>query len=622
MPTDKTTATTASASSEDKELKKTLDRFNESWQYAKDNWFEKWERDNKLYNNERAMPSYYGTTNTVVPMAFSVVETMVAEINNANIRFDFKTGNPLNKYDNAAVNGLITEWGDADDWDLKIEEGSRETFITGMVANMLSWENDHPHWEQFAMRDCIIDPAVRTPADLQKPGAYAGRRFFVRKGQLDSYQIVDTDPESPTYGEMKPRFKKITSEPVGSTMQPDDKTLKEMFENATLQGASDKLDEIIMIYDVDRVITVANRTQVIESRENEFKERRRQKLFEKYAEQYDVLEAEKRSKAEAWGIVPIFFLRNYRRTSLLYANGEIDSIAKELELLNDLTNMEADYIKRQLAPQKELSETYADWIDAINNDPDTVYPFNPGSLVPIPTPVLPANSFQNRLNIKNEIRETTALDQVAKGVGSSKDSTATEINAQLSQSGKRIQSKARVFEKDGMKWWGWILLNMIQLYVDEPMVVEVSGGTPMTKQEALEKYNIELPNGAAIFDPADFADVESVNVSLDVDVESNKSDRREAATNAYTVVIQDPTNNLDEAKRILYPLMFPELDQDDIDAIITPAPAQMLPEEAAMMGQDPMAAAMGGEPLPPELAGTEAPLPPEAAPLPPEGVPA
>lgn len=607
---------TNSVATGDSVLDTALKRWKDSWDYAVANWHDRWDRDNKLYDNERVYANYEGTADTFVPMVFSTIETIVSEINNANIRFQFKTGNPMTKYDDAAVNGLIDEWWDDDDWDLIVEEGARETFTTGMVANIVSWEGDRPHIEQFAMRDAIVDPTIRKPGDLQKPGSYAGRRYYVRKGQLDDYEVVDTDPKSKTFGQLVPRYKKV-SDSIGSDYgQMDDKTLKEMFSGSTLISASKDQDEIIEIWDVERVVTIKNRTAVIEDVVNPYKQRHQMVLEQRLlSEGSTPAEAKLRAETEAKGIVPIFFMRNYRKTSLFYASSEVQAIAKEQELLNDMTNMEADYIIRQLAPQKELDPAYEDWIDLINNDPDTVYPFKPGSLVDRPVPVLPANSFQNRMNLKNEIRETTAIDQVAKGVQNVKDTTATEVNAQLNQSGKRIQSKARIFEKDGLKWWGWILMNMIQLYVTKPLVVEVSGGTRMTRDEAKLKYGIDLPSNAAVFDPADFGDVQSVKVSLDVDVENGKAEKQKAATTAFSVVVQDPTNNLQEAKKILYPKMF-DLDQDDIDAITTPPP-----QPAGMAGPAAMGLGAPGGAVAPGLQGPAAappgtPAPPQAAPVP------
>ena len=67
-------------------------------------------------------------------------------------------------------------------------------------------------------------------------------------------------------------------------------------------------------------------------------------------------------------------------------------------------------------------------------------------------------------------------------------------------------------------------------------------------------------------------------VTLDVQARLEQSEKQEAYTNAYQMIIADPTNNLAEAKRIMYPKMMPELTAEEIEAIIAPQAPQMMPE--------------------------------------------
>lgn len=603
----------------DETLKKGLKRFTDSWDYAANHWHGKWDRDNKLYNNDRVNAQYHGVTDTFVPMVFSTIETMVAALNNANLRIDYKSGNPLRQPSTAPLNALTDEWWEADQRDLALEEMDREFLKTGMAVGMLSWEIDRPHLEHFAMRDAIVDPTIKNPRQLQEPGAYAGRRYLVRRETLDSIEVIDTDENSKTYMEAIKRFK--VPDDAKNTDTPDlddDKSNKELMTGSTLPDAGDQA-ELLEIWDVDRVVTIMNRKYVIEDIENPYKARHRTLLKQQQLEQGKAEEeADKHANLRAKGLVPFFFLRNYRETSLFYAKSEIDAIAKPQELLNDMTNMESDYIIRQLAPQRELDPAYLDFLDLITNDPDVIYPFKPGSLTPIQPPVLAPNSFQNRMNIKNEMRETTAVDQLAKGIQNIKATTATEVNTQMEQTSQRIESKARIIEKDGLYWMAYIEFRMFQLYVDEPLVVQVKGQDTTELKTSFEDPRtgevIELPKGAAVLDPADYQGDWRPSVSLEMDAMSKQAEQRKASHESYQILIQDPTNNLEEAKKRLYPFMFPDLDREDIEAITTPDPAQ-----AMGGGVDPMAE----QPLGPgssSPAGLEAPgTPPEAAGAPVDG---
>ncbi|MBM4644773.1 hypothetical protein GS464_29590 [Rhodococcus hoagii] len=606
-------------SKQSKTLQQAKDRFQESWDYAKANWHDKWDRDTKLYDNERVDAQYKGVTDTFVPMVFSTVETMVAALNNASLRFDYKTADPMRQASTAPLNALVDEWWDDDQWDLALEEGTRDMLITGMAAFMLSWEINQPHLDHFSMRDAIVDPTIKNPRDLQQPGAYAGRRYLVRKGTLEQYKVVDTDEESPTYGELIKRYKL----PKDTGEQPeddDDKSSKERTQASTLLKAEDKQDEVVEIWDIDRVVTMLNRQHIIEDVENPYKTRHRTMLKNQYvaalgegATPEDIAQAEQRAEDEATGLVPFFFFRNYRKTSLFYARSEVDAIAKPQENLNDLTNMETDYIIRQLAPQKELDPQYADFIDLIDNEPDTVYPFVPGSLVDRQVPVLPPNSFNNRMNIKNEMRETTAVDQLAKGIANVKQTTATEVDAQMSQTSQRIESKARIMEKDGLYWMAHIVFRMFQLYVDKPLIVEVKGADAdelRTTIDMPDGTELQLPKGAVVLDPKDYQGTWRPKVTLEIDAATRKVEEQQANTAAYQIVIQDPTNNLAEAKKILYPKMF-DLTKEEIERITTPDPAQMMGMGVPGAEGDPMA--QGGAPMPldPAMAGE---MPPEPLP--------
>lgn len=598
-------------------LEKAIKRYTDSAEYQKDNWEAKWDRDEKLYDSERWMEKYEGMTDTFVPMVFPTIETMVTALTNATLRFDYKSSNPINTKSAAPLNAQVDEWWDEEGWDIAIEEGSREFLKKGMAGFMWSWEMDRPCLEWYSMADMIVDPTIKRPKQLQQPGAYAGRRYYIRKGALDDYEVVDTDPNSPTYGDMKKRYN--IPEDTGSAPEKDDDKAKveEMYKGSTLKDASEQQDEIIEIWDVDRVVTILNRKHVIEDVENPYKARHRMQLEQKYMDAIEptgeapedaekaLKEAKSRAAAEAKGVVPFFFFRNYRKISLFYADSETNSIAKEQERLNDMTNMETDTIIKSLAAQRELDPQYEDFIDLVNRDPDTVYPFTPGSLKEIETQPISPNSFNNRLDIKNSIRETTGIDQIAKGGQAAAGTTATEVNAQAQSTGQRIESKARILEKDGLYWMAWILFKLIQLYQTSPVVVEVTGINHDGEMSRTLPSGKELPNNTAIFDPKDYLEDWRPSISLEIDAKNKKQKDMADRRAEYQILIQDPTNNLEEIKKRYYPKMF-DLDKEDLDAIITP-PAPAPAEPSVLDGL--------GQPAP----GAGAPMAGGAAPLPPSG---
>jgi len=533
-------------------LAKTKKRFDDSWNYAKDSWHYRWERDWKLYNNQRVRKSYDGgLTDTFVPMVFSTVETMAAALGNSRPRFDWTPVDPMQQKKIEPLNSLLDDFWEADRWDVKIYEAEKENLKVGSAAMFFYWDIDRPRMIHFSIRDAIIDPTATSPENL----GYAGRRYYSTLDDLKTYEVVDIDEKSKTNGELIPRFNLPTDEEIGSMKKDDtDQDIKNMFMGSTMPDAADHQVEIIEIWDYDRVVTMLNRKFIIEDIENPYK-----------------IQAKERGDKNPKGLLPFVFLRNYTDVSLFYGKSEIEPIAALQERLNDMDNQEGDYIIKQLAPQRWLDPVNEDWLDLINNDPDTVYPFKDGTMGFYSPPILPANSFNERMNIKNEIRETTAIDQVAKGAANVKNTTATEVNAQLNQASQRIEIKARMLEKDGFFYMGQLLFRMIQLYITEPMVVSAEGMEALepTEIEGKNGEMVELPSNTQVFDPADYTGDWVPNVSLEIDSENKKANSKKENLQAYQILIQDPTNNLDEIKKILLPKIF-DLSQEDIDAIITP----------------------------------------------------
>jgi hypothetical protein len=77
-------------------------------------------------------------------------------------------------------------------------------------------------------------------------------------------------------------------------------------------------------------------------------------------------------------------------------------------------------------------------------------------------------------------------------------------------------------------------------------------------------------------------------VTLDVQAQLEKSEKQEAYTNAFQMIIADQTNNLMAAKEIMYPKMMPDLSQEEIERIITPEQPPMEPQAPEMAPEEPM----------------------------------
>lgn len=525
-----------------KSAKLTVDRFNESWEYAKSNHHQRWDRNWKLYNNKRAIVGYKGITNTFVPLTFSTVETITAALCSGRPSIDFvpqdmykymavaasmtpKPDGSLNYPDLKALNAKFDYYWDCDNMDLKTIKTVRSTCQYGTATEWVYWDGDKPRIINLNVRDAIIDPSLTDPMQLwtDPDNYYTGRRYHSTIDALKKVMIVD-----PETGELKPRFKNLDKITAGNGTEGEDtdKQLKEM-QLGSLSNDKDTV-ELIEIVDGKTIKTVANRSALIEDRKNDL------------------------------GIHYLVINRFIADESIIYGKAIIDPIAHSQELLNDVTNQRTDAVTDALNPQFTLDPVYAAWLPKMKNLPSTGYPFKPGAMQFLVKPRIDGAAFNETAQIKNDIRETTASDQVVKGVASDDKTTATEIRAQVNQAGERFEIYVRMLEKEGLRQRAKIIYKMMLKYLPDTDLVPVQS-TDGPKFRTLHKDQLD--------------DSYEPEIRLEASVKSQKAQTANQATQSFQALIQDPTNDLWQAKKIMYPKMF-DLTEEELDKIIGTTPPQ------------------------------------------------
>ena len=177
----------------------------------------------------------------------------------------------------------------------------------------------------------------------------------------------------------------------------------------------------------------------------------------------------------------------------------------------------------------------------------------------LPAPNIPANAFNERTNIKAEIREAASVSEISKGISATDSTTATEIKAMLGQADIRIQEKARNLADGFFFQEAKICLKLLQLYADETFYVRTIDDAGVAFEQ------VDMTRFMGEYTPM---------VTLDVEHKLEQAEKQEAYTQAFQMIIADPTNNLQEAKEIMYRKMMPELTTEEINRIITPAAPQ------------------------------------------------
>ncbi len=559
--------TNSSPKKSDPTLETVIKDFNSAWEYAQRSWHSRWNNNYSLYNNTRTKRGYTGITDTFVPMTFSTIETMTSALFGAKPKFNYTPPQEKADQETEILNGLLDYYWDKDQWNIKVISWGRTFLMLGTSVVYLYWDIDHPVMINVPIRDFFIDPMATTLENAR----YMGRRYLTTKDELKSFEVVDLEGKQDADGnyQMKPKYQNIDKINAGVKGDNTDKQEKDMFYGSTTSNPEDEQVEVIEYWTCDKVISIANRSVVIEDAENYYKTQAR-KQGDKYPE----------------GIMPFSCLRDYVDESLFYAKGEVDFISEEQELLNDITNQNIDSITFTLNQMYTLSPNYAHLLNEIENLPGAVYLAEPGALSPIQQRPIPPDAFNERMNLKNEIRETTASNEVVKGVSQDSQATATEINAQIAGSGQRLGLKVTQVENEGFHRLAKIVFEMIKLYVTEPTMVRIMGKDGAKWEE---------------FDPKDFQGDYEPRVQLDITIENKRQREASEAKELLAAFLNDPEINQVELKKMVLSKSF-NLDPDEVGMLVQEQPPiKQIPPEGMPPKMGALPPEMGAMPPMPEM---------------------
>ncbi len=557
--------TSKKSQSEANKLRKYLNWFEKSWDYAKENYHLTWERNWKLYNNRTPKRMHPGKVEAFVPMTNSMVNTKVAALFNRPPEVRYVPNNADQDSDTAILNEVYQDFSRKDNWIGKNKIMGRQGLVTGNFCAYYTWVNDksggYVHKEIVPIRDMIIDPNARDPESWH----YVGRRIFVSLKDLKEEKTYDFEKER-----YVPRYKNLDK--IGSLTDDNesDKAKKEEVIGSIAQKDKDTV-ELIEIWTRKKVVVIANRSAIIEEKENphfamekaKYNIRKKEwelnqleqfgEIVEEYPEEFDAINA---------GILPFAHDCEYKDISLPYGTGDVDIIADQQMLLNTITEIQVEAELIAVYPEKTIDPKYASYIDQLGQAPGKVYPLPQGAMSWNNPPQIPTALFNERMNIKDEIREVSSVSQISKGVTATDSTTATEIKAMLGQSDLRIEDIAQNLANGFFFQEATIVFKLLQLY----------GGKDL--------YVRNITDAGVQFDQVDmdrFLGEYTPMVTLDVMKKLEDAERRDQYIQAYQMLIADPTNNLPKIKEYLLPKMLPDLNQEELKEIIQAPQQGMLP---------------------------------------------
>lgn len=556
-------ANNTSVKSQSGKLQKYLKYFNDSWDYAKENYHQRWERNWKLYHNRKTKVTHPGKVEAFVPMTNSMVNTIVSALFNRTPSVNYIPNNREQEADTAVLNEVYQDFARRDNWNRKDKINGRQGIITGNFCAYYCWVDDKNggfvHKEIVPIRDMIIDPNSSDRDNWH----YVGRRYFANLKDLKREKKYDFEKEK-----YVPRYKNLDKigQNGGSQDRETDKAKKEEVIGSIAPDNKDSV-ELIEIWTRREVVVIANRSAIIEEKENphyameksKFNIRKQEwelKRLEtiaaglpdpgEFPEEFDEYSA---------GLLPFAHGFDYEDISLPYGDSDVDIIADQQELLNTITEI---YVEAQLIavyPEKTIDPKYATYIDQLGQAPGKVYPLPQGAMSWNNPPAISNALFTERMNIKDEIREVSSVSQITKGVTATDNTTATEIKAMLGQSDLRIEDKAQNLANGFFFQEAQIVFKLLQLYANDTLYVRTITDAGVDFKE------VDMTKFLGEYTPM---------VTLDVMKKLEDAEKREAYLQAYQMLIADPTNNLQKIKEYILPKALPDLDKEELKEIITP----------------------------------------------------
>lgn len=554
--------------SQDEKLKTFLKYFTDSWEYAQQNYHQRWERNWKAYHNQHSERTHPGTIEAYVPMVNSMVNTIEAALFNNVPQIKYLPCHKDQDPDTKVLNDIYADNARKDGWARKNRINGRQGLITGNFCAYYEWIEDKDggtvHKTVIPVRDMILDPNATKREDWR----YVGRRFFTSIKKLKAEKVWN-----PTTGKYEPRYKnldKVTPGADGMSGFEMDKLKKDQALGATAPNDPDGV-VLIEIWTPREVVVIANETTIIEDRENpyyaleksKFEQRKTDwelnRMLAYQAGQPDPGEFPETFDEDRAGLLPFAHGCDYEDISQVYGSSDVDIIIDEQNLLNTLTELNVEAILYQLFPEKTVDPRYADTVDDLSPAAGKVYKLPQGAMTWNTPPAIPTNAFSERLNIKDEIREASAISQISKGVTATDNTTATEIKAALGQADLRITEKAQNLAEGFYFDEAKIFLKFLQLYAPDVL------------------YYRSMTDAGVTFEQVDmnrFVGEYTPMVTLDITKRLEDAEEKEAAIEAYQMLIADPSNNLEAIKKILIPKIVPQLSTDELEQILTPNPVE------------------------------------------------
>lgn len=513
------------APAKDDSLDKVLKGFKNSRHYTESGFWDTWEASWKLYNNQRVNVGYDGFADTFIPETYTEIQGIKSHLINGDLEVEFMPTSPDQTGQVDVLQDAFNYAWYKDYCDQKLDSTITEYLVTG---NCYIWSypgaDGFPCQRVVSAKDCFFDPMITNYEDLCEWG-YGGYRYITTLDALKDENITNPDYSSddPTTTVTQGRYKNLDQ--VGTFAEDDsDPTAKqereEMLADAALEDTEGQV-ECIVYYDKDHMITVANRSVVIEDVPIPFQ--RKSKTIQSVDDQGNPVSFE---MPEIKAFIPVAPFRNLVDTNLWYARGDVEIIGASQERLNDVRAQKFDNLTYQLNRMWALDPNFAQKLDEIQSVPGAVFTIPPGALEQIPTAPIGTDADNEVAQIKAEMQAATGANEAISGtLNQTGRQSAYQINQELVSLGARFSVKIKNLENEGMRILTQNMWKIMQIFI--------TTATPIRSN---------TPQGSvwSMYNPGLYLGDWDVEVKLGATADTIKETQRQQAMQFYLLASKQP----------------------------------------------------------------------------------
>lgn len=562
------------SSKDESVMKLVLEDFKVARDYVKKSYISTWNDCWKCYNNIRTKRGYEGIADDFVPETFTIVESVKANVFGGKPKFNFLPLKEEQQQDTKVLNNLVDFYWSQNDMTQIMQNWGQDMITYGNGIIMASWEGDIVSYTNIPLADFFVDP---TATHMNRPGTagypkYAGYRFLTTVGELKNRKIINPDT-----GEMELLYKNlddIKAPESDSDYDKTDKQQKEQFLGSTLgDDASTHQVEVIVYYTRKKKVLIANRETVIYNGDNPYqREAKTKKVMANIDGQPHETEVD---FPAIKGFLPFAILRNYVDTSLFYAKGDVETILPRQEALNDVSSQKHDALTFALNPMWQIDPQYSHLAEQIESLPGAVLPIPQGAISNFERQMVGSEADIEMNRIQEEMRRATAADEVIQGASQQQGRvTATEVQQQTNNAGKRFSTKLTTIENEGLAQLGRITYKMIQIFVTQPQAVRVVGPDGIVWRD---------------FDPDEYLGDYEPQIQLEANTQAKRAEEGQKYALVHQMAAQSPYVDQRELLRLYFESML-DVSETKMKALLPPEGPQFpgIPPQAAGQGMQPI----------------------------------